>query len=136
MVCDSIDEDNEDEECKGMDFPIPKVTTDTLRKVVEYCTHYQQVEKMNEITLPFKDEDDTVLKIVKQEWYANFVKKDFKTVNKLIAAANFMNISPLLDLACLAESVYIKGKSAEELRELYGIPEPKKKEEQKEEKAA
>lgn len=137
MVCDSIGD--EEDEIIDQEFPIPKVSTDVLHRVVEYCTHYQTVEKMNEITLPFNDDDDTVLKIIKQEWYANFVKsendEDFKKNNKLIAASNFMNISPLLDLACLSESVYIKGKSAEKLRQLYNIAKPKLKEtEEKEEK--
>lgn len=126
MVCDSMGE--EEDEITDQEFPIPKVSTDVLNRVVEYCTHYQTVEKMNKITLPFEDDDDTVLKIVKQQWYADFVKnendEDFKTNNKLISASNFMNISPLLDLACLSESVYIKGFSAEKLRELYNLPEP------------
>ena len=133
MVSDSIDE--EDEDLSDENITIPKVPTDILKKVVEYCTHYQTVEKMNEIVLPFNDGDDTVQKIIKQEWYSNFVNEDFKTVNRLIAAANYMNISPLLDLACLSESVYIKGKSEEELRQLYNIEKPKAKAtEEKEEK--
>ena len=133
MVSDSIDE--EDEDLSDENITIPKVPTDILKKVVEYCTHYQTVEKMNEIVLPFNDGDDTVQKIIKQEWYSNFVNEDFKTVNRLIAAANYMNISPLLDLACLSESVYIMGKSEEELRQLYNIEKPKAKTtEEKEEK--
>ena len=123
MVCDSIAEEDEDE-ISDPEFEILKVTTEVLQQVVEYCTHYQTVEKMNAIEIPFKDDEDTVLKIVKQKWYSDFVDKDFKSVNKLIAAANYMNISPLLDLACLAESVYIRGKSAEALRGLYNIEDP------------
>ena len=123
MVSDSIDE--EDEEISDQDFQVLKVPTDILKKVVEYCTHYQTVEKMNDIALPFNEGDNTVEKIVTQEWYSDFVKdEDFKTVNRLIAAANYMNISPLFNLACLSESVYIMGKSADELRKLYNIKKP------------
>lgn len=140
MICDSIG-DEDDDEIIDQEFPVPKVSTDILTKVVEFCTHYQTVEKMNCITLPFDDGDDTVLKIIKQKWYADFVKneslEDFKANNKLIAAANFMNISPLLDLACLSESVYIQGKSAEQLRQLYNIKKPEEKPSvEKEEKTA
>lgn len=39
----------------------------------------------------------------------------------LVAAANFMDIKPLLDLTCLAVSIMIKGKSAAELREMFNI---------------
>jgi Skp1 family, dimerisation domain len=39
----------------------------------------------------------------------------------LVAAANYMNIKPLLDLACLAVSIMIKGKSAQELRTIFKI---------------
>ena len=68
----------------------------TFTKVIDFCTYYQTVEKINDIVPPFKEKDDTVLKIIKQQWYADFVKneniEDFKTINKLIAVAIFMKI--------------------------------------------
>ena len=113
MICNNIDEDDE---ITDKDFQCLKVSTDVLSKVVEYCTHYQTVEEMNEISTPLNGE--TVEDIVKQDWYCNFCKVEREMLFNLVAAANYMDIKPLLDLTCLAMSVSIKGKSAEELRSM------------------
>ena len=56
-----------------------------------------------------------------QEWYAEFVTVDQAMLFELVTAANFMDIKALLDLTCLAVSVLIKGKSAEEIRRIFNI---------------
>ena len=121
MICNNLDEDD-DEEITDRDFDCIKVSTDVLAKVVEYCTHFQTVEPMNEISTPLNGE--TVEEIVKQEWYVNFCKVEREMLFNLVAAANYMDIKPLLDLTCLAVSVSIKGKSVEELRSIFKIPDP------------
>ncbi len=121
MITNNIDDEEEDPTDK--DFNCLKVTTDVLAKVVEYCTHYQTVQEMNEISTPLNGE--TVEEIVKQDWYVNFCKVEREMLFNLVAAANYMDIKPLLDLTCLAVSVSIKGKSVEELREIFRIKDPK-----------
>lgn len=121
MIRNNCDED--DDEITDKDFICPKVTTEVLEKVVEYCTHFQTVEEMNEISTPLNGE--TVEEIVKQEWYCNYCKVERKMLFQLVAAANYMDIKPLLDLTCLAVSVSIKGKSQEELRQIFCISDPK-----------
>mmetsp|Transcript_9881 Transcript_9881/g.12446 ORF Transcript_9881/g.12446 Transcript_9881/m.12446 type:complete len:161 (+) Transcript_9881:211-693(+) len=128
MICNNIDED---EEITDKDFQCLKVSTDVLSKVVEYCTHYQTVEEMNEISTPLNGE--TVEDIVKQEWYCNFCKVEREMLFNLVAAANYMDIKPLLDLTCLAVSVSIKGKSVEELRSIFKIADPQTSEQKEEE---
>lgn len=120
MILNNIDE--EDEEITDKDFHCLKVNTDVLSKVVEYCTHFQTVDKMNEISTPLNGE--TVEEIVKQEWYCNFCKVEREMLFNLVAAANYLDIKPLLDLTCLAVSVSIKGKSVEELRSIFKIADP------------
>ena len=44
----------------------------------------------------------------------------------LVAAANYMDIKPLLDLSCLAVSIHIKGKTVEELQQIFNITPPQK----------
>lgn len=124
MILNNIPDD-EDEELTDYEFPCPKVSANILSKVVEYCTHYQTEEPMKDIVTPLVGE--TVEAIVKQEWYANFCKVEREMLFQLVAAANFMDIKPLLDLTCLAVAVNIKGKSVEELRSIFNIPEPKHK---------
>lgn len=121
MISGNLDEDD-DEEITDKDFNIMKVTTEVLSKVVEYCTHYQTVEPMTEIATPLNGL--SVEEIVKQDWYVQFCKVEREMLHNLVAAANYLDIKPLLDLTCLAVAVSIKGKSEQELRDIYGIPDP------------
>jgi S-phase kinase-associated protein 1 len=100
------------------DIPLPNVSAFILAKVIEYCKHYQHVEKMIPITTPLKS--GKLVDLV-QPWYAEYVKVDRAVLFDLAAAANFMDIKPLLDLTCLAVSIYIKGKSASELRTIFNL---------------
>jgi hypothetical protein len=55
--------------------------------------------------------------VVPNVWYQNFVNDmDKAMLFRVLAAANFMEISPLLDLTCLWCTFQISGKSAEEVR--------------------
>ncbi|GAX14587.1 hypothetical protein FisN_6Lh367 [Fistulifera solaris] len=114
---DDDDEDDEEDETEVKEVPLPNVTAPVLKKVIEYCTHYQD-EEMTPIQTPLKS--GTLDELV-QAWYANFVKVDRNMLFDLVAAANFMDIKPLLDLTCLAVSILIKGKSAQELRQMFNI---------------
>jgi S-phase kinase-associated protein 1 len=56
-----------------------------------------------------------------QEWYTNFVAVEHETLFELILAANYMDIKPLLDLTCNKVAGMIKGKTPEEIRQMFGI---------------
>ena len=115
---DEDDDDNDDGDSPSMpDIPLPNVSADVLGKVIEYCRHYQD-DEMRPIQTPL---NSNKLEELVQEWYANFVEVDKNLLFDLVAAANFMDIKPLLDLTCLAVSILIKGKSAAELRQMFNI---------------
>jgi len=109
------EEDEDNDEVK--DVPLFNVTAEVLGKVIEYCKHYQE-EPMTQIQTPLKS---SKLEDLVQPWYAEYVKVPRNLLFDLVAAANFMDIKPLLDLTCLAVSILIKGKSAAELREMFNI---------------
>lgn len=123
VIAGQIGETDDDDDDTAIDneFPCPKVSGDILAKVVDYCTHYQE-EAMEKIETPLQGE--TIKEIVKPDWYANYCLVDREVMFQLVAAANFLNIKPLLDLTCLAVSVSIKGKSVEELRSIFNLPAP------------
>mmetsp|Transcript_26909 Transcript_26909/g.48542 ORF Transcript_26909/g.48542 Transcript_26909/m.48542 type:complete len:167 (+) Transcript_26909:181-681(+) len=116
LVVTTLGEDDDEEDM--VEIPLPNVKATVLAKVIEYCTHYKQVESMTSITTPLKS--NRIEEIV-QEWYADFVNVDQTLLFELVTAANFMDIKALLDLTCLAVSVLIKGKSAEEIRRIFNI---------------
>ncbi|CAB9526294.1 phase kinase-associated protein 1 [Seminavis robusta] len=114
MIDEMFDEDEDMEDKK---VPLPNVSADVLRKVIAFGKHYQE-EQMTPIQTPLKSSniDDLV-----QKWYAEFVDLPQKQLFELVAAANYLNIKPLLDLTVLAVSILIKGKSAGELREIFNV---------------
>jgi S-phase kinase-associated protein 1 len=121
LVVDTLgeDEDEDEEDCvDAKDIPLPNVTAVVLQKVIDFCEHYRQIEEMIPIQTPLKS---AKLEDLVQPWYSDFVKIDKNMLFDLVAAANFMDIKPLLDLTCLAVSILIKGKSATELREMFNI---------------
>jgi S-phase kinase-associated protein 1 len=116
------DEENEDDNDDGEnpsvpDIPLPNVSADVLGKVIEFCRYYLE-DEMRPIQTPLTSNK---LEELVQEKYANFVKVDKNLLFDLVAASNFMDIKPLLDLSCLAVSILIKGKSAAELRQMFNI---------------
>ena len=123
VIGNQIGEDPDDDDAAiDNEFPCPKVSGDILQKVVDYCIHYQQEGAMEKIETPLQGE--TIETIVKPEWFAEYCQVDREVMFQLVAAANFLNIKPLLDLTCLAVSVSIKGKSVEELRDIFNLSAP------------
>ena len=110
-------------------LPLPKIKTQVLKKVIEYCTHYKHVEAMKEISTPLPGD---VMEEIVQDWYCAFSDVDNVLKYEILSAANFLNIQPLLDLMCLRISVMIKGKTAEEIRRIFNIPEELTPEEERE----
>jgi len=116
LVESTVDED-EDEDDSPREIQLPNVKGTVLAKVIEYCEHFQ-TENMTEISTPLKS---SKIEDLVQPWYADYVKVEQVLLFELVTAANFMDIKPLLDLTCLAVSVFIKGKSPEELRRIFNL---------------
>ncbi|KAL7479442.1 hypothetical protein ACHAW6_005171 [Cyclotella cf. meneghiniana] len=111
------DDNDDDQEDNAVEIPLPNVKASVLAKVVEFCTHYKD-EPMKPITTPLAS---IVIDEIVQDFYARFVEVDQVMLFELVTAANFMDIKPLLDLTCLAVSIYIKGKSPDEIRKIFNI---------------
>jgi S-phase kinase-associated protein 1 len=89
MLCEFADDDDEE-------VPLMDVKTATLRKIVEYMEHYKDA-KAPEIEKPLRSSDMTQ---VVPEWDASFVDVSQELLFELILGANYMDVKPLLDLAC------------------------------------
>ena len=65
---------------------------------------------------------DTIGGVV-QEWYATYMGTDMEQnyLFELILAANYLDIQPLLDLTCATMAIRIKGKTPEEIRQIFNI---------------
>ena len=122
MVSNTLSDDTESDDEDSDSIPsidIPNVKAHVLQKVIEYCTHYQQVEAMTPIVTPLSS---NILREVVQPFYADFCNVDQVLLFELVTAANFMDIKPLLDLTCFAVAALIRGKDADEIRSIFNIP--------------
>ena len=94
------------------------VKGDVLKKVVEYLSHWSSNEP-KEIPRPLPSNN---LKEAADEWDAEFIDSvDLDTVFDIINTANYMDIKPLLDLSCAKVASIMKGKSSEEIRQIFNI---------------
>ncbi|KAK9808732.1 hypothetical protein WJX72_002711 [[Myrmecia] bisecta] len=96
--------------------PLPNVSSKILAKVIEYCKYHVDAAKKTDGDKPTKSEEEI------KQWDAEFVKVDQGTLFELILAANYLNIKSLLDLTCQTVANMIKGKTPEEIRKTFNIP--------------
>ena len=80
-----------------------------LAKVIEYCKYHVTAKKENESEQKVK------------EFNSAFVKVDQATLFEIILAANYLNMSGLLDLTCMTVANMMKGKTPEEIRKTFNI---------------
>lgn len=89
-------------------IPMPNIRSDILKKVIDYCKYHT--------------ENTTLADDVKAKWDSDFVKVEQGTLFEMILAANYLDIKPMLDLTCKTVADMIKGKSPEEIRKMFNIP--------------
>jgi len=102
-------------------IPLPNVTGKILEKVLEYCKHH-----VEHPTPPPSEEDAKKWEADKRlipiiPWDADFCKVENNTLFELILAANYLDIKPLLDLTCKTLAGILKGKTPQQMRDIFGI---------------
>ncbi|ORX67023.1 E3 ubiquitin ligase SCF complex, Skp subunit [Linderina pennispora] len=98
----------------GEPIPVPNVSGPILSKVIEYCTHHRDEPER-------RMRSDTLGSDSDRGFDHNFCKVDQGTLFDIILAANFLDIQPLLDVACLTVAYMMKGKSVEEIRSTFNV---------------
>lgn len=100
------------------EIPLNNLKTDTLKRIIDFCTHYKEA-KLSPIEKPLKS--DSLAEVV-DKWYCDFMEiKKTDEIIELVIAANNLDIEPLTELACAKLATLIKGKTAEEIRKKFGI---------------
>lgn len=101
---------------------MPNIRSDTLEKVIQYCT--------------FHTEHKADLEETKSKWDQEFVKVEQGPLFEMILAANYLDIKPMLDLTCRTVAEMIKGmtfsrflpcliflgKTPDEICKLFNVP--------------
>ncbi|KAJ4975995.1 hypothetical protein NE237_001101 [Protea cynaroides] len=108
-----------DDGCSDGVIPIPNVCSKILTKVIEYCKkHVEDVEKGNE----YDDEESKREKIEElKKWEASYMDIDQQVLYHLMIAANYLEIKGLLDLTVEKAANMIRGKTPDQIREIFNI---------------
>merc|ERR1712224_87953 len=127
FLANDAEEGDSEEDDPSSEIPLPQVESTVLVKVIEFAKHYSG-QQMAAIPQPLKDMRDFGANV--PEWDAKFIDLELEMLFKLILAAQFMDIRDLLDLTCAkVASVCMKGKTPEEIRKVFNLPEKETAEE-------
>ena len=90
-------------------MPLPSVRGSVLTTVLAFCAHYVAAAA----------DDATVA--VDSDWGRKLAGLERAELFDVILAANYLDVAPLLNLACHIVANMIKGKTVEEIRAIFGI---------------
>ncbi|KAJ3047473.1 hypothetical protein HK097_011508 [Rhizophlyctis rosea] len=104
-------------------IPFPNVSHKILQRVLEYCIHHK--DDLPSLGDDDKDSSPSSRKRTDDidEWDEHFMpmEDEIKELFALILAAHYLDIKPLLDLGCKTVANMIRGKSPEQIREMFNI---------------
>lgn len=103
-------------------IPIPTVQPDVMDAIIEWCKYH--ITNPPEEQEDTKEEQDTNKKKYKlSEWDSTFfASKNRLFIYKLMMAANYMQIPQLVSHCAKAIVALIKGRTPDEIREIFEIP--------------
>lgn len=106
-------------------LPLASISEPTLKKIIEYCEHHKEdppavptVPVPPKKGEPVKAKDSTI----KDEWDQEFIKNELPVNVNLLLAANYLELKPLFELMCKCFAGLMRGKTPEQLREYFGLP--------------
>ena len=114
-----------DETHEQVIFPLPNINGVTLYYVIDYL-EYHVNNPSKPLERPLMDKLQNIVCDFDKEFVFRYlisdgVEKEHSLLIDVCMAANFLGVQPLLDLTCAAVASMIKGKTTEEIRELFNI---------------
>uniref|UniRef100_A0A1A9VQV3 SKP1 component POZ domain-containing protein n=1 Tax=Glossina austeni TaxID=7395 RepID=A0A1A9VQV3_GLOAU len=118
------------EDCDNIVVPLPNVNSAILRKILEWASHHKDDNKStdnddddhdDDNDDDDDDDDDEDNEIDISAWDADFLDMARIDLFALIQGANYLDVESLLDAACQTAADMLKGKTAEEMREMFKI---------------
>ena len=101
------------------EMPLPKVTSETLTKIIQFCEQYQ-TNPLPVVEKPIKS--GKLEECIKDEWLCKFLDMSLKDTNEMYVASNYMSLKSLEDFISCLIATKIFGKTSEEIRTEFGIP--------------
>ncbi len=104
-----------------------EVDEKSMELIIKYLNRWKD-ESPPEIEKPLKSNN---MKDVTDSWSADFIDLDLDTLTSLTVSCNFLEINPLIDLACAKIASLCKDKDEDEILKTFGITETFNEEEKK-----
>jgi S-phase kinase-associated protein 1 len=109
--------------------PLANVDATTFESVAEYLTYYIDPIKPTVIEKPLKAPLKDILTPWDKEYVYNKLfkgdnEKEHELLFKTLMAANFLGIESLRDLCCAAIANMLRGKTPEQIMEVFNVKEP------------
>ncbi|KAJ1972188.1 hypothetical protein H4R33_007119 [Dimargaris cristalligena] len=102
-------------------IPVKNVQSPVLEKIIEYCTKHANDDPEDD-----EDSDDEMDGPLRSTdidpWDLKFIDVGMEMLYEIIMAANYLDIKPLLNLGCKTVANMIKGKTPDEIRSRFNIP--------------
>jgi S-phase kinase-associated protein 1 len=115
-----------DEDCKIIN--LKSIEAPVINKVIEYMNHYE-CKKPKDIEKPLSS---TNMEDAVDKWDADFIDVDQKMLFKLVLAANYLDIQPLLELSCAKVGSFMVQRTPKEIRKIFHIDDALENEKEKE----
>ncbi|XBW35583.1 hypothetical protein QEN19_001157 [Hanseniaspora menglaensis] len=114
-------------------IPIPNVRSSILTKIIKWLEHHKKdpvISFSSSNNTSSTSTDDLRRTDPLDEWDKQFFTMDQEMMYEIILASNYLNIPQLLDSGCKMIANMIRGKSAEEIRQIFNIENDFTKEEE------
>ncbi|CAF0879494.1 unnamed protein product [Rotaria sordida] len=96
---------------------LTNVGTEALNKIIEWSIYHKQDKLTSE-----ENQQNSRRYIEIPQWDQEFFKIKQEMIFEIIMAANYLGMTVLLDMACKTIADIIKGKTPEEVRQTFNIP--------------
>eukprot|EP00760_Papus_ankaliazontas_P006446 PhM_4_TR13041/c0_g3_i1/m.88347/K03094/SKP1, CBF3D; S-phase kinase-associated protein 1 len=114
MLLKELLQDNDDD---NVELPVSCVRGDVLQKMVDFMAYHTD-HPAKELPKPMKENFFDIV----EPWDKAFMEGlDHAFVFDLLTGANFLNAKELLEMCCARIAEWIKEKSVEEIRDMFGI---------------
>lgn len=116
LIKNILEEEDDDDSEDGC-IPLPNVKYDVLQDIARFADIYH-ISPMPKIKKPIRGKIQDIL----PNEYAEYIEgMDNERIHEIIMASDYMDITPLLELACAKIATTIKGSSVKHIMQLFDM---------------
>jgi len=111
MTEDDVEDKDANPHPDNVVLPLPNIGQEIMQKVIEFCEQWVD-NPYPKFDLPLSSAD---LNSFLPPWYVTYISVSEEVLQRLILAANYLDIPPLLQLSCAKAAADLKRLSSSEI---------------------